>query len=85
MESSINYSQLILHEIQGLPQETLREIVNFVIFVRKRTLFPEKMEEDLMMELWQKELTAMNHTECEHLENEFQNYKNDYPIEEIRN
>lgn len=84
MESSINYSQLILHEIQGLPQETLREIVNFVIFVRKRTLFPEKMEEGLMMELWQKELTEMNHTEFAHLEKEFQNYQNDYPIGEAR-
>jgi hypothetical protein len=82
MKSSINYPQIILHEIEGLPQETLREIVNFVIFVRKRTLFPEKMEDALTIELLHEELSTLNETEFAHLESEFENYQNHYPIDE---
>jgi hypothetical protein len=37
------YQQLILEGIKGLPQEALVEIVDFIYFVRKRTLQPHAL------------------------------------------
>ena len=40
------YQRLIVEGIKGLRQETLAEIVDFVYFVRKRTLEPQAFQED---------------------------------------
>ncbi|MBI5305545.1 MAG: hypothetical protein HY868_25675 [Chloroflexi bacterium] len=64
------YRQLILDGINGLPPEILAEIMDFVYFVRKRTLQPRDFETELKL---------LSRAESTHLEKEFQDYEQRYP------
>ena len=81
MMSEQNYEQLILHGIQGLPQETLDEIIDFIYFVRQRTLQPQVFAEERQLALLGKDLKGLRHTEERHLEEEFADYDRRYPRE----
>lgn len=72
-----NYHQQILQGLQGLqglPPEALAEIQDFVYFVRKRILQPDEFSEELAA------LRFMSQQEMEHLEAEFANYQEEYPL-----
>ena len=75
------YQQLILEGIAGLPQETLLEIVDFIYFVRKRTLQPRAFAEDIQHVLLQAELRQLSRDEEAHVEDEFKDYDTLYPRE----
>lgn len=74
-----NYEQLIVTGIKGLPQEMLREVADFVYFLRRRAANPESFEEEQYHVLIEQELSNLNESETEHLEEEFADYDNLYP------
>ena len=73
------YKQIINEGIKDLPEVALAEIVDFVFFLRKRTLQPEIFEEELQSALMNTELNQMSRDEEAHLEKEFENYDRLYP------
>lgn len=73
------YQKLINEGIKGLPRDTLAEIVDFIYFIRKRTLEPKVFEEELQHTLLNSELHQLSHEEEAHLEKEFENYDKLYP------
>lgn len=73
--------QLIYEGINGLSPEALVEIVDFVFFVRKRTLQPNDFEEDLRTALLNKELRDLSREEEFHMDKEFEDYDRLYPRE----
>ncbi len=77
--TTLNYQQLIINGIKDLPNETLLEIVDFIYFVRKRTLQPEIFEEEIQSILLNAELQQLSHNETVHLEEEFKDYDKLYP------
>jgi uridine kinase len=75
------YEQLIVDGIQGLPPDALKEIADFVYFVRTRVLQPEIFEEERLAALMKLELQELGRSEALHLEKEFENYDKLYPHE----
>jgi hypothetical protein len=73
------YQKLINEGIKGLPPDTLAEIVNFIYFLRMRTLKPRAFEEELQSALLNTELHQLSHEEEAHLEKEFENYDKLHP------
>ncbi|MGE5343101.1 MAG: hypothetical protein ACM3SY_16630 [Candidatus Omnitrophota bacterium] len=73
------YQDLINEGIKGLPPKALSEIVDFVFFLRKRTLNPELFEEEIQSTILDAELRQMSREEEDHLEKEFENYDRLYP------
>ena len=67
------YQQLILEGIKDLPPEVLVEIVDFIYFVRKRTLQPQAFAEEVYPALLDAELRQLSCDEEAHLEDEFKN------------
>ena len=74
------YQQLIIEGIKGLPPEILAEIADFIFFVRKRVMQPEAFEEELQNALLKVELRQLSYDEEAHLEKEFEDYDQLYPI-----
>ena len=68
------YQQLIFEGIQGLPPNALLEIVDFIYFVRKRTLQPHVFAEEIHQTFLNAELRQLSRDEEAHLEDEFKNY-----------
>jgi hypothetical protein len=66
------YQLLIVEGIRDLPTETLAEIIDFIYFVRKRTLEHHQFEE---------EVKQLSRAEITHLEMEFEGYEQRYPHE----
>jgi len=78
---ALNLQQVILYGINGLPNESIKEIADFVLFVRKKTLDPETFNQELQYDLVNQELKRMSKSEQQHLEEEFANYQKKYPFE----
>lgn len=76
--SAQTYQQLILEGIKELPPEILAEILDFVYFVRRRVLQPDLYEEEIEQLV---ELKQLSRQETTHLEQEFENYEQRYPLE----
>ena len=70
--STQTYQQLIVKGIDGLPEEMLAEITDFVYFVRRRMAQPQDFAE---------ELRRLSRSEAVHLEEEFAGYDQRYPRE----
>ena len=75
------YQQIIQEGIRGLPTEILSEIIDFIYFLRKKQSDPKKFEEEMYQTLIRDELKTLNRDEELHLEKEFENYEQRYPIE----
>ena len=75
------YEQIILEGIKGLPANTLLEIADFVYFVRKRALQPQEFIADLETINIGVEGRMISQVEQEHLEEEFADYEQIYPLE----
>ena len=73
------YEQIILEGIKGLPAETLAEITDFILFVRKRVLQPAAFEDERHQLLIRNDLQQLSRDEAAHLEKEFKNYEQLYP------
>ena len=65
----------ILQNTKGLPADALQEILDFVQFIKVRKL--KSSLDDLSMEL-----SILDRSEAEHLEEEFKSYKELYPKNE---
>ena len=76
-----SYQRVILEGIRGLPAETLAEIAEFILFVRKRVLEPEAFDDELRAILLNAELKQLSRAEEMHLESEFENYEQQFPLE----
>jgi hypothetical protein len=79
MTTTINLEQVIWQNLQGLSTESLKEIAAFILFVRKKNLFPEQFEQELWVDFLQQETAQLSHIETSHLESEFENYEELYP------
>lgn len=75
------YRQLINEGLEGLPDEMLAEIADFVLFVRKRAIQPREFEDEIQGILLRMELVQLSQHEQEHLEQEFEDYDKRYPRE----
>jgi hypothetical protein len=56
------YQQLIFEGIQMLPPDALAEIVDFIYFIRKKCLQPQRFEDERYETLLQSELQTLNQT-----------------------
>jgi hypothetical protein len=74
-----NYEQLIVSGIKGLPQEMLREVADFVYFMRRRAVDPESFEEEQYRVLLEEDLSNLSENETKHLEEAFADYEQLYP------
>jgi hypothetical protein len=75
----ISYEKLIISGIKGLPNETLREVADFVYFLRRRSSDPKGFDEEQYRSLLDEDLSSLNESEAEHLEEEFADYEQLYP------
>ena len=83
MKNGIQIEKEILKETKGLPNDALSEILNYTKHIkekfshkstkkRKRMSFNAKID---------KELNNLQDSELKHLEEEFKDYKEKYPLE----
>lgn len=72
------YEQMIVSGIKGLPPETLREIADFVYFLRYRAVDPNSFEEKQFRALVEQDLSQLDENELKHLEAEFADYEKLY-------
>lgn len=73
----MNTTQLeneLLRYTKGLSKEALREVIDFVLFLRQKRL--KSPTNNLTQDL-----SIMNEEQTEHLEMEFKDYKKHYPSE----
>lgn len=73
---SVQLEKQILHYLQDLSNEALREVIEFIMFLNSK-----KSEKKSKKILLFKELKSLNKSEAAHLEDEFKNYKVLYPRE----
>lgn len=64
----------ILQQSKGLPKEVLKEVIDFIQFLRQKKMMASA--NDIY-----KERSNLNFLENDHLEEEFKNYKQIYPNE----
>ncbi len=74
-----SYEKIIVSGIKGLPTETLREIADFVYFVRRRAVDPKSFEDEQFRALVEGDLSSLDESEAKHLEEEFADYESKYP------
>lgn len=74
-----SYEKIIVSGIKGLPAETLREIADFVYFMRRRAVDPKGFQDEQFRALIESDLSALNESELEHLEEEFADYESVHP------
>lgn len=75
----MSLQDLLIEGVKDLPEAALKEVVEFALFVRKRTLQPEAFEEELYAQLLGRELTDLSRHETAHVEEEFKGYDKLYP------
>ena len=83
--TSTALQRIIQNGICDLPEESLQEVANFVIFIRARLVQGKNFNEKALLAFLTKELQLLNESETSHLEQEFENYENQYPLEQVRN
>ena len=74
-----SYEKIITSGIKGLPAETLREIADFVYFIRRRAIDPKSFEDEQFRALVEVDLKNLTETELKHLDEEFADYESIYP------
>lgn len=83
--TSTALQQIIQNGIRDLPKDSLQEVADFVLFVRARLAQGKNFREEALLDFLSKELKMLNESETSHLNQEFENYKNEYPLEQVRN
>lgn len=72
MVQPIDYEKMIVQGIKGLPNQYLSEIADFVIFLRQKSIKQYNFQE---------ELSLLNESEINHLEDEFKDFDTLFPKE----
>jgi len=62
--------------IKGLPGEVLQEVLDFVLFLKEKRLTESHSTEI------ENKLKVLDKTELDHLEKEFENYQELYPLDD---
>ena len=70
-----NYEQIIVAGIRRLSRERVREVADFVLFLRQR----EENGENEYQQLIEADLAELGENELKHLEEEFEDYDKLYP------
>lgn len=65
-----NYEQIIVAGIRRLPPEKVRQVADFVLFLRQR----EENGEEEYQRLIEADLAELGESELKHLEEEFEDY-----------
>ena len=71
--------EIIQEGLKDLPEESLVQVAEFVLFLRKRTLDPQAFQDDLEAICLEAELGRMARAEGKHLEEEFADYERKFP------
>ena len=79
INTSLQLKDFIWQNVKDLPQENVNEILNFIIYIRKKIYNPELF--NINYSDINKELIQKSKNETIHLEEEFLNYKTIYPHE----
>jgi len=79
LHKQINIKDYIWQCMNDLPEDRLHEILDYVIYIRKRVYEPELFQLDNMS--INEELIAKSTHEVQHLEEEFIDYKTKFPHE----
>ncbi|WP_128545475.1 hypothetical protein [Larkinella soli] len=77
MNTGVNWEELIKEGIKGLPERYLSEVADFVVFIRRKAL----SREDYNLDEIRKELSQLDTRERQHLEDEFENFDQQFPKE----
>lgn len=77
--NQISYEKLIISGIKDLPNEMLREVADFVYFLRRRSADPKGFDEEQFRALIGEDLSVLDEQELKHLEEEFAGYEQLYP------
>ncbi|NOX47170.1 MAG: hypothetical protein GXO89_09360 [Chlorobi bacterium] len=72
--TTLQFEKKIIDYTRDLPIEALQEILDFISFIRSKN---QKANADTL----NSELSFLNESQNEHLEEEFADYKTLYPIE----
>lgn len=75
----LNYEQIIVAGIRHLPAERLREVADFVYFLRQREERPNSFPDEEHHQIIERDLADLGRGEASHLEAEFENYEQFYP------
>lgn len=75
--SKSELEQMIMEETKGLSTETLKEVLDFIQFIKTKKYVRQKTFHKKVT----RELTGLNQTSLAHLEEEFADYKAKYPHE----
>ncbi|MBI4674356.1 MAG: hypothetical protein HY741_22155 [Chloroflexi bacterium] len=75
------YHQVIIEGMRDRPTDALAEILDFVLFLRKRTFDREAFEREMQDVLLHAELSEQSRAEQTHLEKEFEGYAQQFPRE----
>ena len=78
---TVQLRYIISNGIKGLPLEYLKEVADFVIFIRLRALQPHAFQQDDFEEMLHRELLLLSQAAQAHLEEEFADYQKKYPLE----
>lgn len=75
MEGSVDLHETIIHGLQGLPESSLREIAEYIFFVRQKALSPNRFQQQFEEAMLMEELASLEMSEASHLEEEFKDYQ----------
>ncbi len=79
MKESLDLQKTIISGLQGLPDASLYEIAEYVLFVRQKALRPEQFQQQFEELLIEEELAVLESNEATHLEEELKDYQDIYP------
>lgn len=63
MKDSLDLQQTILQSLKGLPESSLREIVEYIFFVRQKTLSPDQFMQQFKDMMMMEELSTLERNE----------------------
>ncbi|MDP5171500.1 MAG: hypothetical protein NWR72_14740 [Bacteroidia bacterium] len=81
MKASLDLQKTIIHGLQGLPDSSLREIAEYIFFIRQKALSPDRFHQQLEEMMVAQGLLTLEMSEAAHLEEEFNGYQSLYPKE----
>ena len=79
MKGSTDLQKTIIRGLQGLPESSLLDIAEYIFFVRQKALYPNNFQMQFEEAMLKEELSALEASEAAHLEDEFKDYKTNYP------
>lgn len=79
--NTANLKQTIINNLNGLEASHLKEIADYVFFVRQKAIFPEDFQAYFAEVMLQHELEILSQQESLHLEEEFEDYQQKHPEE----